>query len=323
VAEGHHPRKRARPRDPSQPAQALGGRRPDRVLLTGASGFVGREVLKQLLAKGHEVVAVARRLRGDDALPGVIQVAADITGDGWQRWCLGCSAAIHLVGIIRETPRSGATFARAHQLAAARVVRACQEMGIARLLHMSTLGAKQIGPTPYLRSKWEGEQEVRRSNLHWTIFRPSVIFGPGDGLSGVLAAALRRFPVFPVFGDGRYRLQPVAVDEVARRLVGALGLSATVGETYELGGPEAISYDELLRRTAAAVGVHRPLVHLPLALSRALVSLLQLLPDAPITRDELTMLLASTPCDDPAATLIFGAPTRRYEGPTWLRPAPA
>jgi uncharacterized protein YbjT (DUF2867 family) len=319
VAEGKSLRKRTRSHDRAQQPHPATVPHSGRVLLTGASGFVGREILRQLLAQGHEVVAVARSLRGGDILPGVIQVAADVTGIGWQRWCEGCSAAIHLVGIIREAPRTGVTFDRTHRLATEQVIKTCREIGIPRLVHMSTLGAKQTGPTPYLRSKWEGEQAVRGSGLRWTIFRPSVIFGPGDGLSSVLAAALRRFPVFPVFGDGRYSLQPVAVEEVARCFVDAIDLPAAVGETYELGGPEAITYDELLRRVAAAVGVRRSLVHLPLGLSRALVSFLQLFPNAPITRDQLTMLLASSTCDDPAATLVFGAPTQRYEGPTWLR----
>jgi NADH dehydrogenase len=290
-----------------------------RVLLTGARGFVGSEVLRQLLASGHEVVAISRRLQAKDASPGVIQVAADITGDGWQRWCQGCGAAIHLVGIIRQVPRAGVTFERAHVVATRRVIAACRALGIRRLVHMSALGAREGAATAYHRTKWQGEEAVRASGLDWTIFRPSTLFGPGDGFSTTIARAVRRFPVFPVFGDGTYRVQPIAVDEVARCFVAALERPVTVGETYELGGPEALTYNEVLRRVGQALGLRRAFVHLPLGLSKLAVSVIQHVPGAPITRDQLTMLLEGSTCDSSAASLTFGVPAARFQGPVWMR----
>jgi uncharacterized protein YbjT (DUF2867 family) len=293
--------------------------RPRRLLLTGARGFVGSEVLRQLLADGHEVVAVSRHLRGEIVPRGVLQVAADVTSDGWQRWCEGCDAVIHLVGIIRENPRIGVTFERAHRVATDRVIAACRSLGIRRLVHMSALGARPDAATPFHRTKWQAEEAVRNSELEWTIFRPSFIFGRGDGFSTTVVPLLRRLPVFPVFGDGTYRVQPVAVEEVARCLVKAVGRPETIGETYELGGPEALTYNELLRRIAAALSLHRSFLHVPLAAARIVVSLLQHLPGAPITRDQLTMLIEGSTCDPTAASLTFGVPSARYEGPSWLR----
>ncbi|MDD5564679.1 MAG: complex I NDUFA9 subunit family protein [Thermoanaerobaculaceae bacterium] len=292
-----------------------------RVLLTGARGFVGREVRRQLLERGWEVVALSRNLRADDARPGVIQVAADIAGDGWQRWCEGCSAAIHLVGIIRERRRSGATFERAHVRATEGVIKACGGLGIRRFLHMSALGARAAATTPYHRTKWQAEEAVRGSGLDWTIFRPALIFGPGDGFTGALAPVLRRFPLVPVFGDGRYQLQPIAVAEVARCFVAALEDPSSSGRTYELGGPEALTYDEVLRRIASSLGLQRTLVHVPLGLAKLAISVVQHLPGAPITRDQLTMLIEGSTCDTAAARGAFGVPIAHFEGAPWLRPA--
>ncbi len=275
--------------------------------------------MRQLVAAGWQVVAVARKFGGGGAIPGVIRVAADIAGDGWQRWCEGCGAAIHLVGIIRESPRHGATFDRVHRVGTERVVAACRGLGIRRLLHMSALGTRQGASTAYHRSKWAGEQVVRASDLAWTIFRPAAIFGPGDGFSSSLARALRLSPVVPVFGDGNVKLQPIGVQEVAEVFVAALQREDAAGRVVELGGPEALTYNEVLRRTAQALGLRRSFVHLPLGLSRLLVRLLGLLPDPPITPDELTMLLEGGGCDMTAAHELFGTPETRYQGPTWLR----
>jgi NADH dehydrogenase len=291
------------------------------VLLTGAGGFVGREVRRRLLAQGCEVVALSRNLRSDEAGHGVIQVAADAADDGWQRWCGGCSAAIHLVGIIAEQPASGATFERAHIRTTERLIEACREIGIRRLVHMSALGARAVGATRYHRTKWEGEQAVRVSGLDWTIFRPSIIFGPGDGLTGRLAPLIRRLPLVPVFGDGTYRMQPISVAEVASCMVDALEDRATIGQSYDLGGPEMLSYDEVVRRIARALAVRRTLVHIPLGLARVLVSAIQHFPKAPITRDQLTMLLEGSTCDTSATVLAFDVPRARFDELEWLRKA--
>jgi uncharacterized protein YbjT (DUF2867 family) len=290
-----------------------------RILLTGASGFLGREVLRRLLEGGNEVVAVSRHPNPSAVPAGVIQVAADITGEGWQRWCEGCTAAIHLVGVIREAPRQHVTFDAAHRVGTERVVAACREHSIRRLVHVSALGAQRDAATPYLRSKWQAEETVRGSALAWTIVRPSLIFGPGAGFFTKLAGTVRRLPVFPVFGDGAYAVQPIAVGEVAAALVAALEVGASEGEVVELGGPEVLSYVEVVRRTAAALGVRRSLVHLPVGLVRFLVRAMQWLPGVPITPDELTMLLAGSTCDTRAASLLFDLPRQRFDGPVWLR----
>ncbi|HPS77028.1 MAG TPA: complex I NDUFA9 subunit family protein [Thermoanaerobaculaceae bacterium] len=292
-----------------------------RLLLTGASGFMGRHLLSTLLDEGWEVVAVSRRPDRRQLRPGVIEVAADLNGDGWQDWATGCVAAINLVGIIRELPRRGVTFSRIHEGLTAKVLDACKRLGIPRILQMSALGARPNAPTAYHRTKFAAEELVRASGLRWTIFRPSLIFGPGDGFEQSIVPVMRRLPVFPVFGDGRAMLQPVAVNEVARCFVAALERPGCESQVFELGGPQEPSYDEVLRRIARALGLRRRLVHLPVGLSRFLVSVLEHLPGSPISRDQLTMLLEGSTCEIAATSLAFGVPQARYEGPVWLRPA--
>ena len=304
---------------PGRDASAPAARSVRRVLLTGANGFLGREVLHRLLAGGSEVVAVSRRPRREAISRGVIQVAADITGGEWHRWCEQCTAAIHLAGAIRESPRAHDALDRVNRVGTESVVAACRANGIRRLVYVSALGARRDAATAYLRSKWQAEEAVRRSGLDWTIVRPSLLFGPGDRFSGTLARMLRRLPVFPVFGSGAYVLQPIAVAEVAAALVAALDIGACTGEVVEMGGPEVLTYLEAVRRTAAVLGLRRPLVHIPVGVSHFAVRILQWVPNPPITPDQLTMLLAGSQCDTRAASLLFDPPKQRYEGPIWLQ----
>lgn len=276
-----------------------------------------------LLTEGWEVVAVSRRPDRRQLQPGVIQVAADLGGDGWQDWAVGCTAAINLVGVIREVPRRGVTFDSAHRGLTAKVVEVCKRLGIPRMVQMSALGARPNAPTAYHRTKFAAEEVVRTSGLRWTIFRPSLIFGPGDGFEQSIVPVLRRTPVFPVFGDGQARLQPVAVDEVARCFVAALERPACESQVYELGGPQQLTYDEVLLRMARALGLRRHLLHLPLGVSRVLVAILERLPGAPITSDQLTMLIEGSTCEIGPSSLAFDVPQQPYEGPVWLRPAAA
>lgn len=290
------------------------------MLVTGASGFVGREVQRQLLREGWQVVAVTREPRPTAVPRGVIHVTGDVTGSGWLSWAKGCSAAIHLVGIIREQPRRGVTFQRLHTELTLHMLRVCTELEIGRFVQMSALGSRPNAATPYHHTKWLSEEAVRSSGLTWTIFRPSLVFGPGDGFTTALARALRWSAVFPVFGDGSYQLQPIAVEEVARSIVASLELPNTAGQTYELGGPEQLSFNEVLRRISRALGLRRAFLHVPLALARPMVNLLQHFTHALITTDQLTMLLEGSTCDIATSSLTFSVPQVRFQGPTWMAP---
>lgn len=288
------------------------------MLLTGASGFLGRLVLERLRSRGDEVVAVARRLDPGAAGPGVIQVAADLAGSAWPAWATGCAAAIHLAGLTAQPPRAAAAFERAHRVATERVVATCLELGIDRLVAVSALGARHDAPSAFHRSKWQAEEAVRGSRLAWTIVRPAVMFGPGDGFSTRLAQALRQPAPVLVPGDGTARLQPVAAAEVADVLVACLDRPAAIHQVVDLGGPEPLTVDELIARSGRALGRRRWVLHFGAGTPRPLAALLELLPTTPLGRERLAALGAGVTCDVGPARALFGVPQQRFEGPVWL-----
>jgi NADH dehydrogenase len=211
---------------------------------------------------------------------------------------MGCDAVINLVGIIREFPSKGATFERLHVQATANLLAAARKSGVRRYLQMSALGTRPEALSDYHKTKWLAEELVRASGLEWTIFRPSLIFGPKDTFVNMLVTQLRLAPVLPVIGSGRYRLQPVHADDVARCFAEALDMPETIGNTYELCGSDRMSYEELLDAVAAAIGKTPPLKpHLPLVLMKLVIPILQNIPQFPITIDQLQMLLEENICD--------------------------
>lgn len=276
-----------------------------RVFVTGATGYVGRPLVEGLLAAGHQVVALERPgSRRSWAPAGVTVAAGDILAPATLVPAMaGCDAVIHLVGIIREKPLRGITMDRVHRQGTEHVLAAAQAAGIRRYLHMSALGTRPGAASGYHRSKWAAEEAVRRSGLNWTIFRPSVVFGrggPGPNFVQQLADLVRLAPVVPVIGDGSVPLQPVSVRDVAQAFVRALVTPASVGKTYEVGGPAVVTYEAILRAIAQAYGKRLRPLHLPLGLMAALVPLLQHAPGFPLTMDQLTMLREGNACSDPA-----------------------
>lgn len=280
------------------------------VLITGATGFVGGHLAARLVADGHRIKCLVRRpghpraayLRG---LGADLAVGDILDRDSLNEAAQGCKAVIHLVGIIIE-PR-GATFEQIHVEGTRNVLAATAAAGIRRYVHMSALGAGPGGETRYQLTKWEAEEAVRSSGLDSTIFRPSIIYGPGGEFINMLLRQARLLPLVPVIGDGNYRLQPVSVHDVAACFSLALTSDKTIGEAYELGSPEALTYNEMVRAVCRAMGKKRALVHLPLALVRPVVRLLEkILPMPPVTTDQLKMLLQGNVCDVSRMREAFG-----------------
>jgi len=272
-----------------------------RVFVTGGTGFVGQEVLRQLVTAGHQVKALVREGSATkltqheqvETVPGDVTDTASLEGG-----LAGCDAVIHLVGIIREFPSRGVTFERLHVEATRNMLAAAQNQQVSRFLHMSANGAREMANTAYQRTKWLAEEAVRTSGLAWTIFRPSLIFGRHDQFINMLAAQVRLLPAVPVIGDGSYRLSPVAVEDVAGGFVQALTNKGAEGESYCCGGTETLSYDQLLDTVARAMG-HKPpaKLHHPLWLMQPMIRMFEGFSAFPITRDQLAMLLEGNVCD--------------------------
>ena len=285
------------------------------VAVTGATGFVGRHLVDTLRRRGHAVRALVRdpaRARwlaagGAELVPGDVRDPPSL-----RPFVEGADAAIHLVGIIVERGRQ--TFAAVHVAGTEAVHAAARAAGVRRFVHMSAVGARpEAGATPYHRTKWQAEELVRDSALPYVILRPSLINGPENAPIRTLARLHHALPVIPVFGDGRFPTQPVWIEDVA--LAFALGAERDeLTGTFELGGPEVLTYEQLVIAIGRAAGRSRPLVHVPLPLVRAAAAVFDGLgAAAPLTSDQLQMLVEGSATPDNAIERVFGIEPLAFE----------
>ena len=262
------------------------------ILVTGATGFVGSHLVPRLVREGKQVRCLVRnplkaeplRELGAKLVPGDVAVPESLV-----RAMLGVEAVIHLVAIIREGRK--ATFWGVNVEGTMNIVQAAQEVGVKHFIHMSALGA---GPNPeyrYTYSKWLGEQAVKVSRLEWVIFRPSVMFGEGFSFIDGLVRSLRMLPLIaPVPGSGRARFQPISVEDVVSCLVQTLD-SGRARQVYEIGGPQHLTYEEMLEIIMSTLGIKRGKIHIPLPLMRAMATVMErVMANPPVTLTELKQL---------------------------------
>jgi NADH dehydrogenase len=256
--------------------------RHNNVLVLGGSGFIGRYVVNFLIERGCRVLVPARRrdrARHLIVFPTCDVVEASIQDDAQlDRLVAGQQAVINLVGILQGAE---ADFARAHSELTRRAVAACAKHKVRRFLQMSALGADPQGPSKYQRSKGAAEAHVREWDLDWTIFRPSVVFGPEDRFLNTFAGLAALAPFIPLAGAD-VRFQPVWVGDVARAFVNALDNPATFGQTYELAGPKVYTLRQLVEFAAAAAGHPRRVFALPEGAARLQARIMEMLPGEPL-----------------------------------------
>ena len=222
-------------------------------------------------------------------------------------------AVIHLVGIIRKSRNR--TYDLINRQGVANVVTAAKEVGVKHFIQVSALGATNDAGYPYLYSKWRGDQEVVNSGLSYTIVRPSIMFGPGDEFLNTLAGLVRTTPVVPVAGSGRNRFQPIAVADMARCLALTVDREDLKGKTVEIGGPDQLSYNEVISLIARTLGKRRLRLHVPVWMMYIATAILQkVVSRPPVTTDQLKMIAIRNVAEPGIVQETFGFTPRPLEG---------
>jgi len=260
------------------------------IAVIGATGFVGSHLVPYLAAQGHVVRAVSRSgLRRPDWPEAVQGLAADVeSGAGLSEALHATDAVVHLVAIPRE---GGARrFEVVNVGGTRRVVEAATGAGVGRLVHMSVLGVSEDPRLAYLSSKWRGEQIVRASELEWVVLRPSLLFGERDGFFNLIKTTLTWWSpgIVAIPGDGQTRFQPLSVDDLAVGVERCVTEPERAGSVYELGGPEYVSYRQIVEAVMRATGKRRLAVNLPIPLISGLTWVTdRVLPVFPVSHDQI------------------------------------
>jgi uncharacterized protein YbjT (DUF2867 family) len=263
-----------------------------KILVTGGTGFVGPYVVQRLVDDGHTVRVLERTAGSSGELPSQEAVQGSMTdAESLRRAAEGQEAVVHLVAILNGKP---ADFERVMEQGTRDLLDAARTAGVRRFVLMSALGTSEETKdlVPYYRAKWTMEQDVRASGLEHVIFRPSFVFGRRGGALEQFARIARLAPVTPIVGPGTQRIQPIWVDDVAAYFGEGTVRPEAANRTFELGGPDVVTWNEFWERLKRAQGSRRPSVHLPFGLMRVQASVLERLPNPPVTRDQLTMLAA-------------------------------
>jgi uncharacterized protein YbjT (DUF2867 family) len=258
----------------------------------GGTGFVGRRVVRHLRESGTRVRIVSRhpRLGEDD---GIEQIAADAHDErSVEAAVAGAHGVVNAISLYVEHGRD--TFHSVHVETAAKIARTARRAGIRRFVHVSGISADTASPSPYIRSRGEGEAAVQTAFPGAVIVRPAVMFASDDAFLSTILRLLRSLPAYPIFGDGRTMLQPVYVDDVAAAIAQILRQSQKPYPVYELAGPRVYSYEELLRTIARIAGLRPVLIRMPFAFWGALAGVAEMLPRPPLTRNQVELMQIDT-----------------------------
>lgn len=289
-----------------------------RIAIFGGTGFVGSYLIDELIGYGHEPVVLVRpgserKLRKPEqckAVGGSIDDAEAI-----RQALEGADAAIYNIGILRAFPQQGITFEALQYEGARRVIDCAQALGLRRFLIMSANGVRADG-TAYQRTKYMAEQYLQATELNWTIFRPSVIFGDPRGEMEFATQLYREIVSLPLpaplfydgllpFGAGSAEMSPIHVGDVSRIVVASLATDASIGQVFLLGGPDKLSWQDILKTIAAATEKRHFALPTPAWAVKAVASLLERFPEFPITRDQITMLMEGNTCNGQVAFDLF------------------
>jgi len=286
---------------------------PMTVAVVGATGFVGSHLVPHLAAAGHRVVAISRTgTRRPDWGERVETRPADVaTGAGLEAAIDGADGVVHLVAIPREA--GGRSFEEINVRGTGRVVIAAEHAAVRRIVHLSAMGVVDNPKLSYLHSKWRGEQLVRESSLEWVVLRPSLLFGRGDGFFNIVKTTLKWWSpgIVAIPGSGDTRFQPLAAADLAIAVEKSLTEPERAGQVYEIGGPEYLSYREIVDKVMAATGMRRIKLGVPVPLISALtVATDRMLPIFPVSHDQISSLQRPNFTELDAFERAFGATPR-------------
>lgn len=282
------------------------------ILVAGGTGFIGAAVVRELRRRGRPVRILSRDpAKVERRFPGLgVEAAAGDArdADSLRRAAEGCRAVVSCMqfqGFPVEKPSKGRTFVEVDQHGNERLVAAAREAGVGRYVYLSGAGAAQDAPKVWYRAKWAAEQAIAASGVPYTVLRPSWVYGPEDNALNRFVTFARRLPFVPVIGDGRQRIQPVFVEDVATVVADALETDAAAGRIFEIGGPEVLTMNEVLRTMLEVMGKRKPLLHSPVFLPKLAGFFLQFLPNPPLSPSAVDFVTADATADNTALLATF------------------
>jgi NADH dehydrogenase len=289
-----------------------------KVLVAGGTGLLGREITRSLLERGHEVVVMSRkRPAGDEADGRAAWVAGDVTDPASLAGPLeGADAVVDAVQFPNspiENPKKGYTFERIDLGGTKNLADAAKAAGVRQFIGISGAGAAEGGKFHWLRCKWQEEQHIRGTGLPYTIFRPSWIYGPRDVSLNRFLGFARFLPFVPVIGNGKTRITPLFVGDLGAHAAAAVGNEAVVNRAFEIGGPEELTMDDVVRTALKVAGKRRFLLHQPAGLMKFGASILQHVPGRPLTPDAVDFITMDGVVDTRDLRDAFGLPLTRLE----------
>lgn len=296
-----------------------------KIAVIGATGFVGNHVVDELLSKGHDV-SVLVRPGSESKLPGGKlwrTTSGDIDDqDALDKTLQDCDGVVYSVGLLREFPRKGITFEMTQYQGVVNTAAAAKQNQVRRFVLISANGVKVPG-TAYQETKYRAEQHLFASGLETTVLRPSVIFGDPRGRMEFATQLYRDMvaPPIPAIGffkglspaNGPVLMSPAWIGDITAAVSAAFDQDATIGKTYALGGPEVLSWTEMIRRIAAATGKKKIILPMPIGIMKLAATLLDWLPFFPVTRDQLTMLAEDNTADPSELTQLAGRPPAAFD----------
>lgn len=286
-----------------------------KVLVAGGTGFIGAEIVSAAQAAGHDV-SILSRSAGRGA-GGAAVVQGDVTDPASLAGKLAgfdvVVDAVQFPNAPMENPKKGWTFERVDFGGTKNLVEAAAADGAGHFIDLSGCGAAPDGEYHWLRAKWKEEEAIKAAGIRYTIFRPSWVYGPGDVSLNRFLGFAKVLPFVPVIGNGKIRLNPVFVRDIAAHVVAATGNERAYGRTFEVGGPEVVTMDEVIRAALRVSGKKRFLFHQPKALMKAVAAVAQHVPGRPLTPDAIDFVTMDPIADTAELQATFGLPLTRME----------